>query len=401
MERVGRSVRLSDLAAEAEVDLDEALVTLWDSGMEYFSGPNDSIPAADVRRARQSLGLPDPRELMRCEYWCIRLGVTKSELCALLAEADMVLSLRARNLPKGALSKLRRLHGVSRNSVHIPTPRLPESASPPPSFHWLTIGKVRTIKHLSADDLLRIHQALEDDFCGGEDPVEPPGPRDIGLVESAAMRPQTSISGFLKYESVEMAAAALLHSVVHNHAFNNGNKRTALVAMLVLLDANDMTLTCTENELFRFVLKVAQHKLVDRGLDSFADREAIEIARWIRSNSRQVDRSERLVKWHKLRQVLASHGCVTWHPNVGNRINIERKIETRGLFRQRIRSLSTQVAYGDEGREVDRATLRRIRRDLELDDDHGVDSAVFYAGEAAASDFISAYRKTLKRLAKL
>ncbi|MFI7284677.1 type II toxin-antitoxin system death-on-curing family toxin [Micromonospora chersina] len=276
----------------------------------------------------------------------------------------------------------------------------PEKQAPP--LEWRVVGKVRQFKCLASQDLLGIHNALVEDFARSADPIEPPGPRDMGLVESASMRPQTALGETRKYPSVEMGAAALLHSIVHNHAFHNGNKRTALVAMLVFLDENDVTVTCHEDDLFRFVLRVAQHRVVPRHWDQLADREVLDIAQWIKSSSRLIDRVERQIKWHKLRSILNSYDCTLQHAKVGNRINIQRTVEDRVIFGlSRSRTLRVQVAYGDEGREVERDTVRHIRRSLRLDDDHGIDSEIFYGGARMPTDFIVAYRKTLTRLAKL
>ena len=64
--------------------------------------------------------------------------------------------------------------------------------------------------------------------------------------------------------------------------------------------------------------------------------------------------------------------------------------------------LRVQTYYGDEGREIEKNTVNRIRHDLELDDLHGIDSGAFYENDPASlSEFIIRYRKTLRRLARL
>jgi death-on-curing protein len=59
------------------------------------------------------------------------------------------------------------------------------------------------------------------------------GVRDQGLLESAVMRPQTGY-----YTDVMEEAAALLESLVQNHPFHDGNKRTAFVVTDTFLKAN-------------------------------------------------------------------------------------------------------------------------------------------------------------------
>lgn len=93
-------------------------------------------------------------------------------------------------------------------------------------------------------------------------------------------RPATSLGGQYKYSTIQSAGAALLHSLVQNHAFHNGNKRTALVALLVFLDRNNFVLDSNEDELFKWMLMVASHQLLPSGFayDQMADRETSEIA---------------------------------------------------------------------------------------------------------------------------
>jgi hypothetical protein len=60
------------------------------------------------------------------------------------------------------------------------------------------------------------------------------------------------------------------------------------------------------------------------------------------------------------------------------------------------------VYYGGDGTEVERNTVSKLRKELHLDDEHGVDSHSFYNMEIrSAEDFIVTYRKTLGRLARL
>lgn len=55
--------------------------------------------------------------------------------------------------------------------------------------------------------------------------------RDFGLLDGAVMRPQASAFGQDAFPTLHEKAAALLHSLVRNHPFMDGNKRTAWVAV--------------------------------------------------------------------------------------------------------------------------------------------------------------------------
>ena len=235
-----------------------------------------------------------------------------------------------------------------------------------------------------------------------DDPISPPGVKSPELVSSAVFRPQTAHGNHLKYPTGEMAAAALLHSVVQNHAFHNGNKRTGLVSMLAFLDRNNVIATCDQDDLFKFTLLVAQHGLVPLSCDQFADREVLKIADWIKANSRRVEKGERPIPWLRLRRILKKFDCEISPASKGSQLDIQRQVTRPSrLGRKRTKRLKTHVAWGGDGTEVARNTINKIRTELELDEPHGIDSSAFYDGQALPDDFIQQYRTVLRRLARL
>lgn len=404
-----RAMTVADLARQAGMDLDEALVTLWDSGFEDLKDASEFVPGGSLRKAQRALGLASGREFSDPMHWRTILGIaSEADWEALLHSLGISMPAGARRLPKGGPAKLRRharmLDVPATVSMKTqPLPARPPARLPEP-LRWHPVGIEREVAHISAAVINTIHEALVEEFAQTSDPFgDPHGVRDWHLLESSSFRPQTTLGGVRKYPTPEMAAAALLHSIVHNHPFHNGNKRTALVAMLVLLDEHDLVMVCHEDDVFRFVLRVAQHRLVSADADNRSDREVLEMARWIHCNSRRITRGERPVKWYQLRRILTAYGCeLRQAAGVGNRMNVSRPVQRYGfLGRRKTVILRTQVAYGDEGREADRNTVHKVRTDLELTDAHGIDSEAFYGDAAAPRDFIFRYQKTLTRLARL
>jgi death on curing protein len=122
--------------------------------------------------------------------------------------------------------------------------------------------------YLTLDEVLHIHAVLLGAFGGAL------GVRDLGLIESALLRPQTGY-----YADLIEEAAALWESLAMNHGFIDGNKRVAYA--------------CTE--LF----------LQDNGLDILPDNDAVEqfiyshleagtfrkdvIESWLRTNTAPFD----------------------------------------------------------------------------------------------------------------
>jgi death-on-curing protein len=82
-----------------------------------------------------------------------------------------------------------------------------------------------------------------------------------GLLESAVARPQASALGVDAYPDLISKAAALLHSLVLNHAFVDGNKRSAVLATLVFLDLNGYMVRWDQDEALDFMLRLAAHEI--------------------------------------------------------------------------------------------------------------------------------------------
>ena len=108
---------------------------------------------------------------------------------------------------------------------------------------------------LSVDQLLAIHSALRSEFGGRA------GLRDRGALEAAVSRPFATFDGEDLYPDVASKAAALLHSVVSNHPFVDGNKRTGALAAELLFDVNGVDLVASDDEFEAMVMTVASGTL--------------------------------------------------------------------------------------------------------------------------------------------
>ena len=87
------------------------------------------------------------------------------------------------------------------------------------------------------------------------------GVRDYGLLESAIGRPNATFGGEELYTTIYLKAAATLESVVKNHPFVDGNKRTGWLACIAMLRLNHLRFSLTETEAYDFVIKVASSHL--------------------------------------------------------------------------------------------------------------------------------------------
>ncbi|MBX3067782.1 MAG: type II toxin-antitoxin system death-on-curing family toxin [Microbacteriaceae bacterium] len=85
--------------------------------------------------------------------------------------------------------------------------------------------------------------------------------RDRGLFLSALARPATSAFGEDAYETIELKAAALLSSLVGNHALFDGNKRTAWVTTMAFLNLNGLDIELPLERKFNLVVEAASGTL--------------------------------------------------------------------------------------------------------------------------------------------
>ena len=104
-----------------------------------------------------------------------------------------------------------------------------------------------SVEYLGLEDLLTLVRALKAGPVG-----------DLGLLDSAAARPRSSAFGQDAYPTIELKAAALLHSVAGNHALVDGNKRLAWLAAVVFLDLNGHRPGLSDDAAFELVMDVAK-----------------------------------------------------------------------------------------------------------------------------------------------
>jgi death on curing protein len=92
------------------------------------------------------------------------------------------------------------------------------------------------MKYLTVKQVLAIHARSIEQFGG--DPAQ----RDKGLLDSAVAQPRARFGGRDLYPELAEKAVALAYSLVKNHPFADGNKRTGYGAMMQFLSRNDHTL---------------------------------------------------------------------------------------------------------------------------------------------------------------
>lgn len=104
---------------------------------------------------------------------------------------------------------------------------------------------------LTKEQVVSIHSSLIK-ASGGTD-----GVRDEGLLESALESPFQTFDGHDLYPSIIQKAARIGYSLVSNHPFIDGNKRIGIHIMLVFLAINGIEISCTQEDLIKIGLSLA------------------------------------------------------------------------------------------------------------------------------------------------
>ena len=122
------------------------------------------------------------------------------------------------------------------------------------------------MRFLTVEEVLYIHFQVIDRFGGLH------GVRDIGGLESAVARPRTTVFGNDAYPTLIEKASAMLHSLILNHPFFDGNKRTAFASVGLFLHLNGISVTGAHQEIEDFVVRAAdRHLSVETIADWFSN----------------------------------------------------------------------------------------------------------------------------------
>ena len=83
------------------------------------------------------------------------------------------------------------------------------------------------------------------------------GIREEGLMESAISRPYQTFGGEDLYPTDLEKAAAIAESIIINHPFVDGNKRTGYLAMLAILEEGKLEISASNDDIYSFVIKIS------------------------------------------------------------------------------------------------------------------------------------------------
>lgn len=109
--------------------------------------------------------------------------------------------------------------------------------------------------NLTLEQLLELH-ALVIEASGGST-----GLRDLGRLEAAIATQTQNVFGEELYVSIVDKAAAIIRGIIADHPFVDGNKRTAMLVGLTLLELNDVDFTAKPGEIEDFAVEIATRRI--------------------------------------------------------------------------------------------------------------------------------------------
>ncbi|MBC7890432.1 MAG: type II toxin-antitoxin system death-on-curing family toxin [Ferruginibacter sp.] len=118
------------------------------------------------------------------------------------------------------------------------------------------------------DDILQVHRFSINNYGGSH------GVRDMGGLESAIGRPFQTFGGADLYLTIFEKAAALGESLIINHPFIDGNKRTGFLAMASLLEGEGFLLFATQENAYDFTIQISTGEI-----------KFEQIADWLKQNT--------------------------------------------------------------------------------------------------------------------
>jgi death-on-curing protein len=129
------------------------------------------------------------------------------------------------------------------------------------------------MNYLSPHQVLFLHARLVEETGGSH------GVRDMGMMLSALGRPQATFEDEDLHPTIYEKAAVLADSLINNHPFVDGNKRTGIGAAVLFLSINGYVLTASNEELLNITMRMAQKKT-----------PYDEVATWFETHSKPLEK---------------------------------------------------------------------------------------------------------------
>lgn len=129
------------------------------------------------------------------------------------------------------------------------------------------------VKYLSEGEVIAINEDMVSKFGGLH------GVKDSNMLSLAVGRPQMSVGFQDAYKTIFDKAAAMFHSIINNHPFLDGNKRTSLFSAVLFLEYNGWELDFKRKEAVKFTRRAHNQ-----------DYTVDQISKWLKEHCMKLDK---------------------------------------------------------------------------------------------------------------
>lgn len=256
---------------------------------------------------------------------------------------------------------------------------------------------------LSESDVLKAHYILSDFFLDKGEEVRF-GILNYDMLASAVHRQYVEYAGVRKWNDPFHLMATLVFGLTKDHAFHDGNKRTALLCLLLGLNMNKRELNVKKSFLELLMVRIASNGLEEyKDFKRFKDTDDPEvnfIAQMIRNWTRARNTRLYTITFAELNTNLSKFNVFLDKPS-GNMIDVFKEVEKSSLFsnqKKTIRKRICQIGFPGWKKQIGDHELKKLLAKVGLDAQHGYDSDVFFNGAVPTYELLEEYKGPLERL---
>lgn len=269
---------------------------------------------------------------------------------------------------------------------------------------------------LSELDVVKAYYILSDYFYKEREQICF-GIKNFNLLASAVARQEVAFDGHRKWTDDIDLMATLVYGLVKNHAFEDGNKRTALLSLLLFLHNKGYKVVKPQTELENLIVRIAANELSEYGSYKFSPGDELEddykvkfISERIKKSVKKMDKRIYQLTYRELNKRLKDFKVCLEDPKKGyiNVYKIESVEKEESLFKRLLsgkkhqiedrKVFLTQISFRGWTKKVDLAVIKEVLSKAGLTVASGIDSGVFFHNDPPEYELIKEYRDPLIRL---
>lgn len=253
------------------------------------------------------------------------------------------------------------------------------------------------------EEVLKAHYLICDYFENSTGQGSVYGVKNFNLLGSALGRQLVSFGGRQKWTQFHEISATLFFGLVKNHAFHDGNKRTALLILIYQLYKYGRILDCNKKEFEKLTVDIASNSLSSyRGYSKkLADAEVKLIADFIRRKTREIDKRYYPLTYREFNRNLNRFNCYLDEPS-GGYISVFKKEIVRKKYRfwltKEITTKVFHIGFNGWKNQVRPKAVKEVLKATGLTAEHGIDSQIFYKSGDPMAYLIEEFEGPLLRL---